>query len=190
MDSSPQQQIMCLSAAIAGLSQIGNPDFVPDCGSQECAHCPTIKESSSKVESEAQEQARLLQSMREFSEDSQAVANSVLFGKDDDTPSRLSSGKSSLSKGHRPAENALDELCGLESFEKWESIDEIMWSAADKEQQEQVSESDKGCGFEDEEYEIVDFDEAQIDEARVVEMSRGKGKAVIVRSWFARSSSD
>ena len=66
-----------------------------------------------------------------------------------------------------------------------------MWSAADREKPELMSENDKSCCFEEEkEYEIVDFDEAQIEEARVLQMSKGKGKAIVVRRWFTRSPSD
>lgn len=187
MDFSPQQHNVCLSAAVADLTQSGMtfPEFVPDCGSYDCAHCTTIRQTSSKVESVTRKQARLT-----HFETPQAMTNSAFIGKDDDTPSVLSGAESSFSTARQPAEKTLEELCGLESFEERESIEEFMCNATDKEQPELMSGNDNPCGFEDEDYEIVDLDEAQIDEARVLQMSTGKGKAVVVRRWFARSSSD
>ena len=155
---------MCLSAAVADLSPIGMAfsELVLDCGNVDCAHCTTMREASSKVESGIQKPARL----------------------------RQSTGESSPLIPRQAAEKTLEELCGLERFEEWESIDEIIWSAADEEQPELTGEINERCDLEeDDDYEMVDLDEAridliEIDEARVMQMSKGKGKAVVVRRWF------
>lgn len=161
-------------------------ELVLDCGNVDCAHCTAIRETPSRVELEAQKQARLT-----HVKNARAMTNSGSIGEHDDTPPVLSSGADSFSIAHRPAEKTLEEFCGLESFEQRESIDEIMWSAADKEQPELITKISECCDFEeDEEYEMVDLHEAQSDEARVLEMFKGKGRAVVVRRWFTRSSSD
>ena len=113
MDSSTQQHNVCLSAAVADLSQIGMtfPEFVPDCGSYDCAYCMAIRKSSPKVESEAQEQARLT-----HFEIARAMTNSGSIGEDDDTPPVLSSGADSLSNAPQCPEKTLEELCGLKNL--------------------------------------------------------------------------
>ena len=186
MDSSPQQHCVCLSAAVADLSQIGTANLVQDCGSHDCAHCTRIREGSSKVESEDQGQGRLTP----LCESPPATSNSRSTSEDDKAPLVLSGPERLSSIAPHRAKKTLEELCGLETFEERKSIDEIVWSAADEEQPELSSENDRRCDFEeDDDYEMVDLDEALLDEARVVEMSRGKGKAIVVRRWFARSSS-
>ena len=91
MRSSEQHPEVCLAAAVADLSTIGVtlPEFVPNCGSEDCQYCTkahgTRPQSHTAAETEAHRPEESFQNIKEVFENPEAMTISTIM-EDGETP--------------------------------------------------------------------------------------------------------
>ena len=172
--SSNEQPEVCLAAAVADLRDMGItfPEFSPDCGSEDCAHCVRARNDRARtgpgpnipdVESEAEKQDRLAQDIEAFFDDPEMIMIPAL-GEDSETPSAEASNDASASIARSNIDHDVDQALREASRKELESINEWMRAATDEEQPELLNEIDSQCGLpdDDEGFEMVNIDEARV----------------------------
>lgn len=170
MSSSNEQPEVCLAAAVADLRDMGItfPEFAPDCGSQDCAHCVRARHSRAQTgpgpnlpndESEAEKQERLARDIEAFFDDPDAMTMPAL-GEDNEIPNNDTSASIARSNVDHDVDQTLREA----SRQELEGINESMWAAADGEQPKLLNDIDRRCGLPngDEGFEMIDIEEARI----------------------------
>ena len=174
MSSSNEQPEVCLAAAVADLRDMGItfPEFAPDCGSEDCVYCVRARKDRASRgrgsdlpndESEAEKQDRLARDIEAFFDDPEAMTIPTL-GEDSEIPSAQPINDASASIARLNVDHNVDQTLTEASRKELDSINESMWAAADGEQPRLLTEIDRRCGLpdDDEDFELVDIDEAHI----------------------------
>lgn len=159
MSSSDNTETVCPAAAVADLRELGVtfPGAALDCGSNECPPCArrraTNNTASTDTETEVQRQDRLSHAIEAFFDNPETSTIPALSGEGDESSGMID---------NRVVENELDALHEDVSAIERASINRIMWTAADREQPQLLSDIDARCGFGEEDSEMIDLNEAQI----------------------------